>query len=135
MTTPVVDGQPVLDAIEASVTAAGVAYAEGRKPQVAAGLPYIVAFFDSGVVEHRSLRMRDGWSTVGTFHCSGLTPQSARHAVRALRTAVLGMHGQTVDGRLVHVPVTGFVSPPMQRDDDADPSLFIQVDEWRIRLS
>ena len=134
MTAPVVDAQPLIDAIKTAVTAAGVAIAEGRKPTVVAGKPYIVAFFDAGSVEDRSLRSRDGWSMVGSFQCAGLIPESARFAARKLRAAVLGLHGQTFAGRTLQLP--SHLGPlPMQRDDDADPPLFIQIDEWRLRLS
>jgi hypothetical protein len=135
VSAPIVDGQPLLDALRAAVTAQGVAYEEARKPEVVGARPYIVAFFDSGRVESRSLRGRDGWSTVGTFHCSGLSPESVRFAVNRLRAAVLGLHGQTVDDLQVHVVVGDFRPPPMDRDDDADPPLFIQVDEWRLRTT
>ena len=134
MTAPVVDARPVVAAIKAAVTAGGVAFGDGKKPTVDDGDPYVVAFFDSGTVDDRSLVSRDGWSITGTFHCSGLTPDASRIATRRLREAVLGLWGATIDGRTVRMPVQ-LVGRPMDRDDDADPSLFIQVDEWRIRLS
>jgi hypothetical protein len=134
MTAPVVDAQPLIDAIKAEVTAAGVAIAEGKKPTVSAGRPYIVAFYDSGAVDDRSLRSRDGWAMVGSFQCAGLSPESARFAARKLRGALLALHGATFGDRALQMPA--HLGPlPMQRDDDAEPVLFIQIEEWRLRLS
>lgn len=134
MTVPVVDARPVVDAIEAAVIAGGVAFGDGVKPADVGTKPYVVAFFDSGTVDNRSLKSRDGWVITGTFHNSGLTPDAARIATVKLRAAILGLHGQTIAGRQVKMP-ENLVARPMDRDDDADPPLFIQVDEWRLRLS
>lgn len=134
MTAIVVDAQPLIDAIKAGVTAAGVAFAEGKKPQGVGNKPYIVAFFDSGTIGDRSLRSRDGFSVYGSFQCAGLTPESARFAVRKLRAVVLALGGTTVGDRTVQLP-THEIALPMSRDDDADPPLFVQIDEWRFRLS
>ena len=134
MTAPVVDVEPLIQAIKTSVTNAGVAVGEGRKPTVAAGRPYIVAFFDPGAVEDRSLRSRDGISIVGSFQCAGLTPESARFASRKLRDALLALHLTAFGDRRLLMP--SHLGPlPMQRDDDADPVLFVVIDEWRFRLS
>lgn len=134
MTAPVVDARPLVDAIEAAVIAGGVLFGDGVKPANVGTKPYVVAFFDGGTVDDRSLKSRDGWVLTGTFHCSGLTPDSARIAVRGLRSAILGLRGAVIDGRTVQMPVH-LTGAPMTRDDDADPPLFIQVDEWRIRTS
>lgn len=134
VTAPTVDASPLIDAIKSAVTNAGLAIAEGKKPTVAAGRPYVVAFFDAGTVTDRTLRSRDGWQMYCSFQCAGLTPESARFAVRKLRDAVLALRGTVVAGRTVAMPVHE-PALPMQRDDDADPVLFIQIDEWRIRLS
>lgn len=134
MTAPVVNASPLIDAIKTAVTTAGVAFSEGRKPTVDAGKPWIVAFFDAGQVEDRTLLSRDGWSMIGSFQCAGLTPESARFAARKLRGALLGMRGQVFDGRALHLP--SHLGPlPLQRDDDADPVVFIQIDEWRFRTT
>jgi hypothetical protein len=134
VTAPTVDASPLIDAIKAAVTSAGVAIAEGRKPASVGTRPYIVAFFDAGTVDDRSLRSRDGWSMYCSFQCAGLTPESARFAVRKLRDALLGLHLTVIGGRTVQMPVHEFPAP-MTRDDDADPVLFIQIDEWRLRLA
>jgi hypothetical protein len=130
VTVTVVDAQPLIDAIKAAVT--GVAYAEGKKPAVTAGLPYVVAWFDAGSVTNRSLRSRDGFELVGTFQCYGNSPESVRLAVRKVRAAVFGLFGATVAGRTVQMP-EHLPGPPMDRDDDVDPPLWWQTDGWRFR--
>ena len=134
MTAPVVDPQPLVAALAAAMAAQGIAYAEGKKPTVTAGSPYIVGWFDSGTVENRSLMSRDGWSTVVTLQSYGNSPESVRVAVRKGRAAVLALYGQAVAGRTVQLPSQS-PPPPMQRDDDVQPPLFWQSDEWRIRTA
>jgi hypothetical protein len=134
VTIPVADAQPLYAALAAAITAQGIAYAEGKKPTVTAGSPYIVAWFDSGSVENRSLQSRDGWSTSVTLQSYGATPESVRVAVRKGRAAVLSLAGVTVGGRTVQMP-SHSPPPPMSRDDDADPPIFWQSDEWRIRTA
>jgi len=91
-----------------------------------------VAWFDAGTVTDASLRARDGFDVVGTFHCYGQTPDAARFAYRALTTAVLSLHGQTVDGRVMWLPEQ-LTALPLSRDDEVD--LFDAVCEWRFRSS
>jgi hypothetical protein len=132
VTAPVVDSAPVVAAIKAAVT--GVVFTDGSKPADVGSKPYIVAFFDAGTVENRSMASRDGWSMVGVFHCSGQSPDSARFAAKKLRVAILGLWGAGAGAHTFRLPehLTG---APMSRDDDAQPALFVIVDEWRFRLS
>jgi hypothetical protein len=123
----VVDPQPLVLAVKAAVEAAGVAFGDGAKPVVTGSRPWVVAWFDAGQVDDRSLRSRDGWSMVGTFHCLGLTPESARIAARALRGALLGLHLASVGGRTVQMP-ENVTSLPLQRNDDVNPPLFDVID-------
>lgn len=134
MTATVVDASPLIAELKNRVTSAGVAFGEARKPSVAAGRPYVVAFFDSGTIDNRSLSSRDGWSLYCSFQCAGLTPESTRFAVTKLRGAILSLHLAQVRGRTVLMPVHEFPAP-MTRDDEADPPLFVQIDEWRIRTT
>jgi len=134
VTAPVVDAQPFADAIGAALTVQGIAHAEGRKPTVAAGLPYIVWWLDAGTVEDRSLRSRDGFSLVLVLQCYGLSVDAVRFAVRKGRSAVLSLSHATVGGRVLMVPEHS-PGPPMSRDDDADPPIWWQSDEWRLRTS
>ena len=133
MTAPVVDAEPLITAIKGAVTAAGVLIADSRKPDGVGNKPYIVAFFDAGRVEDKSLRSRDGFSLYASFQCAGLEPWSARFAVHRLRQAVLSMAGTSVGGMTVLMPSHEYPGP-MTRDDDADPALFVQIDEWRFRV-
>lgn len=130
----VVSAQPLVEAIEAAIAAQSLAVGNGEKPAVAAGLPYVVAWFDAGTVGDRSLRSRDGFALTAVFQVYGFDPDSVQGAVPKVRAAVLGLHGTEVDGRRVKMPVN-LSSPPMERDDKADPQLWWQVDEWRFRTS
>lgn len=128
-----VNPQPLYAALQSAI-APGVAVAIGKKPTVTAGKPWVVMWPDAGNVTDDSLRSRDGWATVVSFHCAGLTPESVLIAVRKVRDAVIGLHLQVIDGRTVQMPEHR-PGPPMQRDDDADPPVFVQYDEWRIRTT
>ena len=130
MTAPVATAQPIIDALKGALTTAGVALGDGVKP-AGATTRYIVAWFDAGTVTDASLRARDGFDVVGTFHCYGQTPEAARFAHRALTGAVLALRGQPVGDRHVLAPEQ-LTSLPLQRDDDASPPLFDAVCEWRI---
>lgn len=135
MTTPVVDAQPLVDAITTAVAAQGLAVGDSEKPTVAAGWPYVIGWFDSGAVTDRSLRSRDGFSLTAPFQVYGFDPDSVRWAIRKLRVAVLGLHLAVVAGRTVQMPEHR-AGPPMNRDDKADPGpLWWQFDEWRFRTS
>lgn len=130
----VVDAQPFADVIGAALDAQGIAHAEGRKPTVAAGLPYVVWWLDAGSVEDRSLRSRDGFSLVLVLQCYGFNPDAVRFAVRKGRAAVAGLAGAVAGDRVLMVPEQT-PPPPMTRDDDADPPIWWQSDEWRLRTS
>jgi hypothetical protein len=131
VTVTVVDAQPFADAIKSAMQAQGIAYAEGKKPSVAVDRPYVVGWLDQGTVDDSSLRMRDGWSLVVVLQSYGLGPDSVRVAVRKARAAMFGLGNTTVGGRRVGLPMH-VTPPPMQRDDDADPPIWWQSDEWRI---
>lgn len=127
---------PIVAAVKAAVEsggASGVPFGDGVMPSNAT-TRYIVAWFDPGRVDDRTLRSRDGWSAVGTFHCYGLTPDAARFANDKLTVAILGLHLQTVGGRVLLMPEQ-VSTVPLQRDDDADPPVFDAISEWRFRTS
>jgi hypothetical protein len=128
-----VAAKPVIDALKAAVEAGAVAFGDGRKP-AGATTRYVVAWFDAGTVTDRSLRSRDGWECVGTFHAYGTTPDAARFASDVLTGAVLGLAGQTIAGRTVRMPEQ-LTARPLDRDDDLDPPLFDAISEWRFRTS
>ena len=134
MTLPVVDVQPFSDAVEAALNVQGIAHAEGKKPTVAAGLPYIVWWLDPGTVTDRTMASRDGLSVVLVLQSYGLSPDSVRVALRKGRVAMASLVGDTV-GAWVLLPPEHTPGPPMQRDDDADPPIWWQSDEWRLRTS
>lgn len=128
----VVDAQPLVDAITTAVAAQGLTIGDGEKPTVVAGRPYVVHWMSGGTITDRSLKSRDGFRLTAPFHVYGYDPDSVRWALRMLRTAVLGLHLAVVDGRTVQMPVQE-EGPPMSRDDDADPPIWWQYDEWRFR--
>lgn len=130
MTAPALDAQPLIAALKAALNTAGVALGDGVKPSTTSSR-YIVAWFDAGTVSDSSLRSRDGFALVGTFHCYGQTPEAARFAYRALTAAVLAMRGQPVGDRMVLAPEQ-LTALPLQRDDNLSPALFDAVCEWRI---
>lgn len=130
----VVDVQPYAAAVADALTTQGVDHAEGRKPAGVAALPYIVWWLDGGTVSDRSMRSRDGFSVVLTLQCYGLTPEAVRVALRKGRAAVATLPGLPVDGRVLMMP-SHTPGPPMDRDDDADPPLWWQSDEWRLPTS
>lgn len=125
--------QPLIDAVKAAVVAGGVAIGDGIKPANAT-TRWLVAWFDGGTIDDRSLRSRDGFTLTVTLHGFGLSPEAARFAIRKARDGILGLHRAVVDGRTVQMPEQ-LVGLPMQRDDDVDPPLFLQIDEWRIKTS
>lgn len=128
--------QPLVEALKATVEAggsAGVPFGRAKKPATAS-TRYIVGFFDGGRVEDRSLRSRDGWSTVGTFHCYATNPDGADYAYDRLTASILALHGQTVGDRVLLMPEQ-LASIPMDRDDKADSPLYDLISEWRFRAT
>lgn len=129
-----IDPQPFAAAVKSAVEAQSIAYAEAKKPTVAAGAPYIVGWPGSGLVFDRSLLSRDGFSVDVVLHAYGGSPDSVRVAVRKGRTAIESLSGDTVGGRVVLPPVHQS-SPPMQRDDTGTSPIWWQPDYWRIPTS
>ena len=80
------------------------------------------------------MNSRDGWSLLIPHQCYGLSIEAVHLAFHAQRKAMFALHGQVVDGRTVHV-LTPPDPPPLSRDDDAGRPLFMQYDEWRLRLA
>jgi len=134
VTAPVVDAQPFADALKAALTATGIAHAEGRKPTVGAGLPYIVWWLDPGTVTDKTMQGRDGFELVVVFQSYGSSVDAVRFAVSRGRTAAMSLFGAAVGGRRVQMP-ENIPAPPMARDDDVSPPLWWQSDEWRYRLT
>lgn len=117
-------------ALDAAVTAAGVAFGSSKKPADAT-TRYVVADFDSGRVEDSSLRARDGWTATGTFRCYGQTDLAAWHADEILKVAILSLRGTTVDDRVLGMPLQ-LDAVPIQRDDDTSPPLYAAMSVWRF---
>lgn len=135
MTAPVVDAQPLLDEIKAVLRAAGLAYEVGRKPGNApAAGPWVVGWPDGGAITDRTLRSRDGWSLRVSFQVYGFTIESVNWALPRLRQAVLSIGHTEVGGRTVLLP-SHEISQPLSRDDDVEPPLLMQYDEWRFALA
>jgi hypothetical protein len=136
VTAPTLNVSPLVSAIDAAVTAAGVPFGDSNKPADAvANKPYVVGYFDGGQITDDTLRSRDGVTVGCVFHSYGLSPDAVRIGRKSLLAAVFSLAGQTVGGWLVHMPVHE-VPVPMDRDDTANPGpLFWQTDEVTIRLT
>jgi hypothetical protein len=132
---PVPSSQPLVNALKAACTTRGLPFGDGGKPAgLTNGVPYVVAWVDAGRVTDRTLRGRDGFRVVGTFHAVGSTPDSARIAATKLRQAVLSLHRMVVGGWQVQLPVHA-PALTMDRDDDVSPSIWFQADEWSFQLT
>lgn len=134
MTAPAINITPLVEALAAAMTTAGVPFGDSNKPPNVGKKPYVVGYFDGGQVTDRSLRTRDGLSLGAVFHSYGLSPASVRGGRKALLAAVFGLAGQNIDGWTVHKPVHQ-VPVPMDRDDAVDPPLYWQTDEITLRLT
>jgi hypothetical protein len=135
VTAPTLNITPLVAAIDAAVTAAGVPFGDARKPSdVLAGRPYVVGHFDGGHITDETLLSRDGVSVGATFHTYGLSPEAVRGGRQKLIAAVFSLGGTVVDGWQVSVPVHE-VPVPMDRDDKVSPPLFWQTDDVTIRLT
>lgn len=134
MTTPTVNAQPVIDAVRSAVTAAGVPFGDSKMPTRDGTKPWVVAWFDPGTVGARTMRGGDGWSTVGTFHCYGLTADSARIAARIVADAVRGLRGAPAAGRAITI-TEQLTSLPVSRDDAVNPPTYDAIVEWRLTLT
>lgn len=135
MTAPTLNISPLVTAIDAAVTAAGIPFGDANKPgDAVAARPYVVGHFDGGQITDATMRSRDGVTVGCTFHTYGLSPEAVRGGRQRLLTAVFGLAGQTVDGWVVHMPVHE-APVPMDRDDDVNPALYWQTDEVTLVLS
>ncbi|WP_143018732.1 hypothetical protein [Geodermatophilus sp. DSM 45219] len=135
MTAPAIpDAQPLINAVEAAVTSHGFLIGDGEKPEDVTDRPYIVAWWDAGRITDRTLRSRDGFRVSAIFHSVGQSPEAVRIAVKALRTAILGLNGAQVGGWKVQTP-SHHPAIPLARDDDKNPPIWTQADEWHFRLS
>lgn len=131
----VVSAQPLVEAVEAAITAQGLAVGDGEKPASAPGRPYVVGWFGGGTIENRSMRSRDGFSLTFVLQVYGFDPDSIRWAVVRVHQAVLGLFGAVIDGRTVQMPVHQADQTMPERDDKADPPIWSYAEEWRIRTS
>ena len=129
-----VSAQPIVNAIKTGMAARGVPFGDAKKPTVATGDPWVVGWTDPGQVTDRTLVSRDGFELVLVAHCCGISPESARIARGVLADVLLGLHRQVIGGRLVQMP-RNEPGPPMQRDDDAQPAIYVQIVEWRLATS
>jgi hypothetical protein len=131
VTITVVDAQPFADAIKSAMQAQTIAYARGQEACRGGWIPLRRGLAGSGHGDRLVPAGRDGWSLVVVLQCYGLAPDSVRVAVRKSRAAMFSLAGTTVGGRLIGLPMH-VTPPPMQRDDDADPPIWWQSDEWHL---
>lgn len=135
MTIPVVNISPLVAAVDAAVTAAGVPFGDSDKPaDFAADKPYVVGFFDGGKIVDLSLKDRDGLEVHAVFHTYALSPDGVRIGRKRLISALYGLARSSQGGWLVHVPVHQ-AALAIDRDDRTIPTLYWQSDEFTIRLT
>jgi hypothetical protein len=133
---PVVDAQPLIAALKPRSPRRASRTARAQEADVAAGCPTSCGWFDAGTVDGPvaavARRLRS------TMHRSAVLRDSSteRFASRSARSAqaVLSLLGRrSTAGRCMmpeHIP-----PPPMARDDDVQPPLWYQADQWRFRTT
>lgn len=94
--------------------------------------PHGVLYPDPGDVQSARLcGSRERITIRVMVHAIGTGPEQSSWASDRVRAATFD--GFTVEGRKVYRPVQTLAPPPMQRDDDLVPPLYLQVTEYEIR--
>jgi hypothetical protein len=135
MTVPAVNINPLVAAVDAACTAAGIPFGDTNKPvDVQPNKPYVVGFFDGGRVGDRTMLSRDGVTVWMVLHTYGFTPDSVRVGRRQMLSAVFGLTGQSFGGWQLHAPVHS-MTLATERDDRVNPPLYWQSDDFTLRLT
>jgi hypothetical protein len=121
---------PHVDAVQAALTAAGLAVGLGGAP-VPAVDRYVALYPDAGqfVTESLADRRTDFVGMVQAT-CVGPTAEQALWVADKVRSALASV--LTVDGRVVWRPEE-LGGPPVSRDDDVTPPLFYVPIQFQIR--
>lgn len=135
MSSPVLDINLLVAAIDTAITAAGIPFGDSNRPvDVVTGKPYVVGFFNGGRVTDHTMSYRDGADVWMVLHTFGYSPDSVRVGRRRTLSAVFDLAGQVTGGWVVHTPVHS-AALSIERDDRTTPTLYWQPDEFTIRLT
>ena len=95
-------------------------------------LPRVVMYPDPGDVQAARLDgQREHLEMHVLLHAVGVGPEQATWASDRAREVLLGVP-PVVPGRRVHRLTQTMAPPPIVRDDDVNPPLFLQVTEYRL---
>ena len=126
--------EPHIRAVDARLKAglpASVGVGLGRAP---AGVspPFIVQYPDPGDVQAARLNGERAHLEMHIMvHAVGVGPEQATWAGDRAREVLLGAP-PAVPGRRVHRLTQTMAPPPIVRDDDVNPVLYVQVTEYRL---
>lgn len=135
MTAPVIpEAEPHVRALKARLVAGLPASVKVGVGQAPAGVPPLVVLYpDPGDVH--SARLVGRWERITLFvtvHAIGTGPEQAWWAMDRARAVILAAP-PVVAARHVHRPTQMPGSPPITRDDDVSPPLFLAVAEFELR--
>lgn len=120
----------VLDLLNGSLPANCTAYLGGAAHD--ATPPYVVLYPDPGEIEQLSMLLDEGLRISLPLHAVGSGPEQALWALDHART-VLIRATPTVTGRVL-LPIWQETSPPpLIRDDDVKPPVYVAYAEFGVR--
>lgn len=133
--TATADINALVAALDTALTAAGVPFGDSNRPSdVVQDQPYVVGFFDGGLIVDRTLLGRDGIEVSVVLHTYGWSPDSVRVGRRKTLGALFGLARTTAGTWLVHTPVHN-AALSIAREDRMNPPLYWQTDDFTIRLT
>lgn len=135
MSFPVPGAESHVRALDAKLKTelpASVGVGLGRAPQ-GRPPPYVVQYPDPGDVQAARLDGQRQHITLHIIvHAIGVGPEQASWCADHARLVLLGAP-PVVAGRKVHRLTQDPAPPPMSRDDDVSPPLYLQVVEYELR--
>ncbi len=135
MTFPLPGVEPHVRAIDVTLKAglpAAIGVGLGRAPTDQA-LPYAVHYPDPGDVQAARLDgQRQHLTLHFIVHAIGVGPEQANWVADRVRDVLLNT-ALTVPGRRLYRVTQDAAPPPMSRDDDVTPPLYVQTLEFQLR--
>lgn len=130
-----VDINPLVAALDAACTSRGVPFGDSNRPDdLVTDDPYVVCHTDSGLLTDKSLLGRDGVTVTLVLHSYAWSPQGVRAGRRKVLEALYSVVGSVLGGWKVNVPVH-LEALPIEREDQLNPPLYWQTDNFSVRLS
>jgi hypothetical protein len=123
---------PHVQAFQGLLTSLSFTTYLGGHPTTAADDHYAVLYPDPGAVEQTSLTPDEGWVGYISVHGVGVGPEQALWVIDQIRSAVVGQT-PTVTGRHVWRIWQEQSPPPLIRDDDKTPPLYVAYSEFGMR--